>query len=93
MDLPPCRLVRLAQTGFGGFDRRVLASEAIWRCTGCGTCARRCPQQVDLPGAMVFFRTEAERLGLAPAREEVPAAGAFQFEGRWSRTGSGIPVA
>lgn len=92
MDLPPCRLVRLAQTGFGGFDRRVLASEAIWRCTGCEICARRCPQQVDLPGAMAFFRMEAERLGLAPAREEVPAAGALHFEGRWSRTGSGTPV-
>ena len=90
MDLPPCRLVRLAQTGFEGFDRRVLASGAIWRCSDCQVCARRCPQQVDLPRAMAFFRMEAERLGLAPDREAAPVV--IHFEGRWSRTGSGTPV-
>lgn len=91
MDLPPCRLVRLAQTGFEGFDRRVLASEAIWHCTDCEICAKRCPQDVDLPRAMAFFRTEAERLGLARAPEAVGAA-VIHFEGRWSKTQARIPV-
>ena len=92
MDLAPCRLVRLAQTGFEGFDRRVLASEAIWRCTGCDACARRCPQSVDLPEAMAFFQREAERLGLARPQAGVPAAAAIHFGGRWSRSGAPIPV-
>ncbi len=88
MDLPPCRLVRLAQTGFEGFDRRVLASEAIWQCTGCDLCAKRCPQEVDLPRAMAFFRSEAERLGLARAHPAV----VIHFEGRWSKTQVQTPV-
>ncbi len=92
MDLPPCRLVRLAQTGFEGFDRRVLGSEAIWCCSDCRACAQRCPQQVDLPRAMAFFRAEAERLGLAPAREAAREPVVIHFEGRWSRPGSGTPV-
>lgn len=87
MDLTPCRLVRLVQTGFEGFDRRVLASEAIWLCTGCDACARRCPQQVDLPKAMAFLQQEAERLGLAR-----PQAGAVHFGGRWSGIGARTPV-
>ena len=63
MDLPPSRLLRLAQMGFGGFDRRVLTSQAIWRCTGCNLCARHCPHGLDLPRAVTFFRWESERLG------------------------------
>ncbi|HEX9011012.1 MAG TPA: 4Fe-4S dicluster domain-containing protein [Holophagaceae bacterium] len=90
MDLPPCRLVRLAQTGFEGFDRRVLASEAIWQCTGCELCAKRCPQDVDLPKAMAFFRAEAERLGLVRAHGAVAAT--IHFEGRWSKTEARTPV-
>lgn len=76
MDLTPSRLVRLVQAGFEGFDRRVLASQAIWLCTGCDACARRCPQQVDLPKAMAFFQHEAECLGLVR-----PQAGAVHFGG------------
>jgi len=83
MDLAPCRLVRLAQTGFAGFDRRVLASRTIWRCTGCQACARHCPNDLDLPRAMAFFRWEAERLGWASAHGETPMP--IHFDGRWSK--------
>ena len=92
MDLTPCRLVRLAQTGFVGFDLRVLTSETIWQCTGCKACVHHCPHEVDLSLAMAFFRSEAERLGLATRRRETPAAGPIHFEGRWSKRRHATPV-
>ena len=85
MDLTPCRLVRLAQTGFVGFDLRVLTSKAIWRCTGCKACLHVCPHEVDLSLAMAFFRSEAERLGLVPHGGETPAAGPIHFGGPWPK--------
>ena len=85
MDLQPCRMVRLAQAGFGGFDRRVLGSEAIWLCTGCSACSQKCPLQVDLPRVMAFFRQESACLGLvhpeAPPRSTPPVS----FGGTWQK--------
>ena len=85
MDIPPCRLIRLAQTGFEGFDRRVLSSEAIWSCKECEICALKCPHDVDLPRVMAFFRWEAERLGWAQAPGEASAGASIHFGGRWSK--------
>ncbi|HVO13472.1 MAG TPA: 4Fe-4S dicluster domain-containing protein [Vicinamibacteria bacterium] len=65
MDHPPSRLLRLAQTHEPRHEAALLSSRAIWLCLGCETCVSRCPNEVDLPRAIDFFREEAQALGVA----------------------------
>ncbi len=65
MDHPPSRLLRLVQTGDPRHEAAVLASRAIWLCLGCETCVSRCPNEVDLPRAIDFFREQALAAGVA----------------------------
>ena len=65
MDHPPSRLLRLAQTGEPRHEAALLASRAIWLCLGCETCVSRCPNEVDLPRAIDFFREQALASGVA----------------------------
>ncbi len=65
MDHPPSRLLRLAQTHEPRHEAALLGSRAIWLCLGCETCVSRCPNEVDLPRAIDFFREEAQQRGVA----------------------------
>ena len=70
MDLPPCQVFRLLQLGFPELEEKVLRSEGIWLCLACETCSTRCPQEVEIPKAMDFIRSEALRRGLAHPRSK-----------------------
>ena len=65
MDHPPSRLLRLVQTGDPRHEATALASRAIWLCVGCETCVSRCPNEVDLPRTIDFFRERALAAGVA----------------------------
>lgn len=61
MDLLPNQVMRLVQLGL--IDQ-AMASQTIWFCAACLTCAARCPQGVDLARVMEALRTLAvEREG------------------------------
>jgi heterodisulfide reductase subunit C len=70
-------MLRMVQSGFAGFDHQVLSSSAIWVCVECDICLHTCPNQVNLPRTMRFFRAEALRLGLSHA----PGIGTSFHEG------------
>ncbi|HXY42441.1 MAG TPA: 4Fe-4S dicluster domain-containing protein [Vicinamibacteria bacterium] len=65
MDHPPSRLLRFVQTHEPRHEAALLASRAIWLCLGCETCVSRCPNDVDLPRAIDFFREQALAKGVA----------------------------
>jgi len=44
-DIKPHEIVRMAQLGQRD---QLLASQMLWQCTSCQTCATRCPQQVSV---------------------------------------------
>ena len=68
-DLKPHELVRLIQ-----FDAReeALASRFVWECTSCETCATRCPQGVDVAGAIDALRRLAREEGKVTPATTVP---------------------
>jgi predicted aldo/keto reductase-like oxidoreductase len=41
----------IAPMALAAFDKDKLPSA----CVGCGSCAKVCPQQIDIPGAMAKF--------------------------------------
>ncbi len=45
MDIPPHRIVRLLQLNR---VERVIESNALWTCSGCRTCAHRCPNDIPI---------------------------------------------
>lgn len=49
MDIAPNQVLRMAQYGL---TPELLATTAIWTCTGCGTCALRCPNGIDIGAVM-----------------------------------------
>jgi heterodisulfide reductase subunit C len=74
MDLAPTRLMRLLQleAAFAHdaalsaeYAARALGADAPWLCAGCLACSARCPQGVDVAGAMDVLRHEALKRGLA----------------------------
>jgi heterodisulfide reductase subunit C len=73
MDVSPTRLMRLLQLeiAFAGepseaaYRDRALAAETPWLCAGCLACTTRCPQGLDVAGAMDVLRQEAMRRGVA----------------------------
>ena len=70
MDLLPHQVIRLALLGQ---EDRVLGSKTIWTCSGCQTCTTRCPNSIDIAGAMDWLKEEALRRGKSLADEEVAA--------------------
>lgn len=68
MDLKPRGVMRCAQIGSLG---RILNSNTIWLCTGCGACADRCPHDVNVPALIEEARYEAARRGLGRHDSEV----------------------
>ena len=52
-DVHPDALIRMIQLGL---REEVLRSRLVWLCTGCGTCATRCPSGVDLAAVVDHLR-------------------------------------
>ncbi|MCP4984349.1 MAG: hypothetical protein GY935_28090 [Gammaproteobacteria bacterium] len=66
-DLSPHQIMRSVQLN----DISVLQSKSIWLCVSCYTCATRCPQKIDITGAIDALRIEASRRGVKPAVPEI----------------------
>jgi heterodisulfide reductase subunit C len=56
MDIYPDRVIRLIQLGQ---EERVLNCNTIWICSACETCTTRCPNEVDIAGAMDYMKERA----------------------------------
>ncbi len=61
MDVPPHRIVRMAQYGLSD---QALESRTIWMCASCQTCTTRCPNEVDIAHLMDVLRQESMRRGV-----------------------------
>jgi len=69
-DYNPRRILQLVRLGA---KDQVLASPAIWLCSGCDICFRRCPQQVRLSDLMRAIRSVATKEGYEPQRSPAHA--------------------
>jgi heterodisulfide reductase subunit C2 len=58
MDLYPDQVMRYIQLGI---REPVLNSLTIWVCASCETCTTRCPNEVDIAGAMDFLKQTVVR--------------------------------
>ena len=58
MDLYPDRVMRYIQLGI---REPVLNSSTIWVCASCETCTTRCPNEVDIAGAMDYLKQTVVR--------------------------------
>ena len=50
--------------------REGAASEAIWQCVSCQTCATRCPKSVDCAGVMDALRQLSAERGVATPEQQ-----------------------
>lgn len=66
MDLYPDQVMRYIQLGV---REPVLNSSTIWVCASCETCTTRCPNEVDIAGAMDYLKQTVVR-EKAKAREK-----------------------
>lgn len=62
-DIGPARLVELL---LAGREEEVLASNRLWLCLHCGTCAARCPNGVDIGEITAELKQKAWRQQIAP---------------------------
>jgi heterodisulfide reductase subunit C len=69
MDYKPNQIMQMVLLGM---KERVLSSKTIWVCASCYTCSTRCPNDIDIAGAMDWLRQSALREGAVPAEKEVP---------------------
>jgi heterodisulfide reductase subunit C2 len=58
MDLYPDQVMRYIQLGI---REPVLNCSTIWVCASCETCTTRCPNEVDIAGAMDFLKQTVVR--------------------------------
>lgn len=65
MQYGPDRLLQMVSLGM---DDPVLRSRDVWLCSGCYTCATRCPNDIDISAVMDALRQIAVARGL-PAGE------------------------
>lgn len=68
MDLLPHEVMKMAQYGQ---ETRLLKSSTIWLCASCETCSTRCPNEIDIAGAMDGLRQMAIAKGVEPAEREI----------------------
>ena len=68
MDITPHQMMRLLQ--LGRLDE-VMTSASLWKCVGCQTCLARCPNDVDIPMAIISIRIEAVSRGLTEHAKDV----------------------
>ncbi|MGC9260080.1 MAG: 4Fe-4S dicluster domain-containing protein [Phycisphaerae bacterium] len=74
MEISPTRIMRLLQleSAFSddparaaSYAHQALNSQTCWLCAGCQACTTRCPQGVDIAGAMDVLREQALALDVA----------------------------
>ena len=61
MDYSPTQIIKMINLGM---KEKVLSSSTIWICSGCYTCATRCPRNVDFPTFMLSLRNKTIRENL-----------------------------
>jgi len=71
MDYTPRTTMRMIQAGL---EDEVLASETVWTCSACYSCAVRCPRDIDITDVMIRLRNLALIRGY-PARTGVAHRG------------------
>lgn len=77
MDASPTRLMRLLQLEAAfpekaaAYARQALTAETAWLCAGCLACTTRCPQGVDIAGAMDVLRQEGLKRNLTATTRRV----------------------
>jgi quinone-modifying oxidoreductase subunit QmoC len=69
MDYTPRRIINLVREGF---RNDALASQTIWLCASCYSCAARCPQKIQLTDVMYTLKREAIKKRLFPKRFAIP---------------------
>ena len=69
MDYTPRRIINLVREGF---QEEALASQTIWLCASCYSCAARCPQKIQLTDVMYSLKREAIKKKLFPKRFPIP---------------------
>ena len=69
MDYKPHQVVQMINLGM---TSDLLKSATIWLCASCYTCSTRCPNDVDVAGAMDWLRQKALAEQVVPAVKEVP---------------------
>ncbi len=62
MDYSTIQLLKMINLGM---REEVLSSSTIWKCSGCHTCATRCPREIDITTLMVSLRNLAIKEKLA----------------------------
>jgi heterodisulfide reductase subunit C len=66
MDYGPRGIFALLE---GYQDQEVLASDTIWVCAACYSCAARCPRDIPITGLMAELRQEAIQQGYRPRKD------------------------
>jgi heterodisulfide reductase subunit C len=61
MDYSPMQIIKMINLGM---KEKVLSSSTIWVCSGCYTCATRCPRDVSFATLMMSLRNKAIRENL-----------------------------
>ena len=77
MDYTPRAIMRMIQSGM---EEQVLASETVWTCSACYSCAVRCPRDIDITDIMIRLRN------LALIRDQAAKTGVAR---RWCSAGPG----
>lgn len=65
----PHRVVRLTQLGLSD---RLLETQELWNCVGCGTCLLRCPNGIDTGEIVDSLREKALASGKTNRQTKVP---------------------
>ena len=68
MDLLPHQVIHLLSLGK---EDEVLRSNTMWMCSGCYTCATRCPNDIDITTVMDEARAKAVEKGIECPKPDV----------------------
>jgi heterodisulfide reductase subunit C len=69
MDYTPRRIINLVREGFRA---DALASQTIWLCASCYSCAVHCPQDIHITDIMYSLKREAIQHQMYPKRFPIP---------------------
>lgn len=67
-DYLPYQIIRMAQFGM---KNAILRSRTVWLCSTCGTCATRCPNDVDLVKVMDTLKEISIEEGAKAGQREI----------------------
>jgi len=62
-----------------GMRDRVLNSEFVWLCSGCGACQERCPQDITITELMMALKNIAVKHGIVHKAFELQAGEIYKF--------------